>query len=144
MAFQGKNPVRSKIVINNKPIKPVSHFKYLDYDMSFDYDNDIDEKKHKFQAICSRINRTLGNKTRKDTKIKFCKTMATPVLMYGSESWKAKYSGSRSGISKKSRELYKKRFDKRHKLNVYVINENIVEYRQKWKPHVTRPRPREQ
>ena len=37
--------------------------------------------------ICGTIQRTLGNKASKDTKIKFCKVMATPVLTYGSETW---------------------------------------------------------
>jgi hypothetical protein len=33
------------------------------------------------------IERTLTNKARKDTQIRFYKVMATPVLLYGSETW---------------------------------------------------------
>jgi hypothetical protein len=34
-----------------------------------------------------KIKRILGHKTRKDTHIKFYKTMVPPCLMYGSETW---------------------------------------------------------
>ena len=33
------------------------------------------------------IRRTLKNKTRKDTQLKFCRVMAVPMLLYGTESW---------------------------------------------------------
>jgi hypothetical protein len=37
--------------------------------------------------MCSTIKRTLINKTRKDTQLKFCKAMAVLVLLYGCENW---------------------------------------------------------
>ena len=37
--------------------------------------------------ISGAILRTLRNMTRKNTKIKFYKVMATSVLTYGSETW---------------------------------------------------------
>jgi hypothetical protein len=37
--------------------------------------------------LCSTIHRTLKNKTGKETRLKFYKTMAIPALMYGSEIW---------------------------------------------------------
>ena len=38
--------------------------------------------------IYGTIHRTLWNKTRKDTKIKLYKLMATPDLTYGVETWR--------------------------------------------------------
>jgi hypothetical protein len=37
--------------------------------------------------VCGLISRTLKNKTRKETIMKFDKTMAVHILSYGSESW---------------------------------------------------------
>jgi hypothetical protein len=37
--------------------------------------------------LCGTIHRTLKNKIRKETRLKFYKTMAIPALMYGSEIW---------------------------------------------------------
>jgi hypothetical protein len=37
--------------------------------------------------LCGTIHRPLKNKTRKETRLTFYKTMAIPVLMYGSEIW---------------------------------------------------------
>jgi type IV secretory pathway VirB4 component len=53
MAFWGKHPIRSKIVLQ---------YQLLEH-------------------------RTLKNKTRKETRLKFYKAMAIPALMYGSEIW---------------------------------------------------------
>jgi hypothetical protein len=39
--------------------------------------------------------RTLGNKTRKYTKIKFCKAMVVPILKHGSGSWTTKRRGAK-------------------------------------------------
>jgi hypothetical protein len=37
--------------------------------------------------LCGTVHRTLKNKTRKETRLKFYKTMAIPALMYESEIW---------------------------------------------------------
>jgi hypothetical protein len=87
MAFKGKYPVRSKIMINNKTIEQVKNFNYLGCDISYNYDDDLQNKLHKFQYICGTIKRTLINKTRKYTQLKFYKAMAVPVLLYGCENW---------------------------------------------------------
>ena len=148
MAFQGKYPVRSKIIVNNKPIEQVSNFTYLGCDTSYNYDNDMENKINKFQAICGTINRTLNNKTRKDTRIKFYKTMAVPVLMYGSESWINTKKGDSKIQAAEMRFLRRvkgctrrdlvRNEDVRNELNVYAINEKITEYKERWKQHVNR------
>lgn len=87
MAFKGKNPVRSKILVNGNILEQVSHFNYLGCDISFKYEKDIEKKVNRFQMICGTIGRTLGRKTRKEIQMKFYKVMAVPTLIYGSESW---------------------------------------------------------
>ena len=42
MGFRGKNPIRSKIIINNLSIEKVSHFNFLKCDVTYEYDSDID------------------------------------------------------------------------------------------------------
>jgi hypothetical protein len=87
MALEGKYPVRSKIMIKNKIIEQVKNFNYLGCDISYNYDDDLQNKLHKFQYMCSTIKRTQIHKTRKDTLLKFYKVMAVPVLLYGYENW---------------------------------------------------------
>jgi hypothetical protein len=84
MAFQGKYPIRSKIISNNKSItEQVSYFNYLGCNVTYKYNEDL----RKFQNICGVIARTLKKKTRKETNLKFYKIMTVPVLLYGSETW---------------------------------------------------------
>jgi hypothetical protein len=49
MAFQGKFPLRSKIVINNHPIQQVSHFWYLGADVSYRKDNGTETKLQQYK-----------------------------------------------------------------------------------------------
>jgi hypothetical protein len=86
MAFEGKHPRRSKIVIDNKIIEQVSHFNYLGCDVSYNYDADLQIKLNKFQYMSGTIKHTLTNKTRKDTQLKFYKVMAVPTHLYGCET----------------------------------------------------------
>jgi hypothetical protein len=95
MAFEGKHPRRSKIVIDNKIMEHVSHFNYLGCDVSYNYDADLRIKLNKFQYMCGTIKRTLTNKTRKDTQLKFYKVMVVPTLLYGYEIWALNRSGKR-------------------------------------------------
>jgi hypothetical protein len=48
---------------------------------------DVNNKIQKFQMVCGTISRKLKNKTHEDTLMKFYKTMAVPILSYGSKSW---------------------------------------------------------
>jgi hypothetical protein len=87
MAFKGKHFIRIKIVINDTILEKVSHFKYLGSDISYEDYKDTDEKVAKSRHICGSIHRNVKNETRKDTRIKFCKTTVIPTLMYASETW---------------------------------------------------------
>lgn len=76
----------------NEPIKQISHFNYVGWDASYDYDNDMQNKLYKFQYICCIIRKTLRN-TGKERRMQFLKTMAIPipflfriVKQYGNET----------------------------------------------------------
>ncbi|KAK7861914.1 hypothetical protein R5R35_009378 [Gryllus longicercus] len=148
MAHCGKYPIRSKIVIDNTVIDQTSNFNYLGCDISYDTDKDIENKTNKFQSICGIINRTLQNKARKDTKIKFYKTMAAPVLLYGSESWimkkrdQSKLQAAEMRFLRKVKGCIKqdqiRNEDIRKELDIYNINERILENRKEWRRHIER------
>ena len=145
MAFLGKDPVRSKIVLNDKPIEQVSHFRYLGCDISYEPDRDIEEKVNKFQMICGTINRTLKNRTRKDTKIKLYKTMAVPSLMFGRETW-VNTTRNQSKIQSAEMKFLRvkgcSRRDQirneniRAELNIFALNQRFENNKRKWIEHV--------
>jgi hypothetical protein len=85
MAFWGKHPIQSKIVLQDQSLEQVSYLNYLGCEISKENDRDIDKKLERFQMLCGSIHRTLKKKTRKETRLKFHKTVAIPALMYGSE-----------------------------------------------------------
>jgi hypothetical protein len=77
MAFQGKCPIRSKVILNNKSIiQQVSNFNYLGCNVTYKYDEDLNDILSKFKKICGVIARKLKKKTRKETNVKFYKIMA--------------------------------------------------------------------
>ena len=51
MAFKGRDPVRTKIVIDNEIIKQVNSFNYLGNVMSYEKEMDIDNKLHNFLKL---------------------------------------------------------------------------------------------
>ena len=65
----GKTPLRSKIALDNKSIKQVSHFRYLGCNTTCDVDCDVAHKLAKFQSVCGTIRRVSSKKTRKDTRL---------------------------------------------------------------------------
>jgi hypothetical protein len=50
-------PVRSKINIDNCPLEQVRHSAYLDCDVTYDQDEDVSNKLHKYQNIFGTIRR---------------------------------------------------------------------------------------
>jgi hypothetical protein len=51
MAFRGKHPVRINIIVKDETLEQVSRFRFLGYDLSFDYDDDVKNKLHRFQDM---------------------------------------------------------------------------------------------
>jgi hypothetical protein len=53
MAFQGKYPIRLKIILNDKSIiEQVSNLNYLGCNVTCKYDEDLNDELSKFQNIC--------------------------------------------------------------------------------------------
>ena len=56
MAFKGRDPVRTKIVIDNKIIEKVNSFNYLGNMISYEKELDIDNKLYNYLKITGIIN----------------------------------------------------------------------------------------
>jgi len=56
MAFKGRDPVRTKIVIDNKIIEQVNVFNYLGNMISYEKQLDIDNKLHNYLKITGILN----------------------------------------------------------------------------------------
>jgi hypothetical protein len=67
MAFQRKNHIRCKTVIDNKTMEQASSFKYLGFNVSYCLKEDVNIKLNKFQRMCGTIRRTLRQKTLQNT-----------------------------------------------------------------------------
>ena len=148
LAFKGKENVRSKIIINDKPIEQVSSFKFLGCSLNLYTEEDIQRKVDKFNYINGTIKRTLGNKVRRETLLKFYKVMSLPVLLYGSETWvlnkrdrmkiqsaEMKFLRNVAGYKRTDR---KRNVEIRQELQVKELNFEITEYRNKWLSHLNR------
>jgi hypothetical protein len=73
MAFWGKHPIRSKIVLQDQPLEQVSYLNYLGCETGKENDRVIDKKLGRSQMLCGTEHRTLKNKTRRKTRLKFYK-----------------------------------------------------------------------
>jgi hypothetical protein len=88
MAFRGKEPKRSKIIIDNKSVEQVNTFSYLGTLVLDENEKDADSKISEFLKIIGIINNIFKpNKVRENTRIKLYSTLALPVVLYGSEIW---------------------------------------------------------
>ena len=71
MAFKGQDPVRTKIVIDNKIIEKVNSFNYVGNMISYEKELDIDNKLHTYLKITGILNNVFRpQKTLKKTRIK--------------------------------------------------------------------------
>jgi hypothetical protein len=151
MAFEGKHPRRSKIVIDNKIIEQVSHFNCLGCDVSYNYDADLQIKLYKVQRMCGTIECTVTNKTRKDTQLKFYKFMAVPTLLYGCETWALNRSDKRkieTAEMRFSRHVagYTRRDEIsdltiRRELQIFNTNDKIKGKKKEWHDHIQQTAP---
>jgi hypothetical protein len=92
----GKINARTNTVINNNIIEHVNNFNYLEYAIAVSNNTDLEIKMNRFNQFCSTIRRTLNNKTRTETQIKFYKVMVVPTLTYGSEIWTITRNGKQN------------------------------------------------
>ncbi|KAJ4449257.1 hypothetical protein ANN_00654 [Periplaneta americana] len=84
----GKEPVRSKICINNMIIEQVKNFSYLGHQISYEEEKDLNEKIIKFNRAMGIINQIFKpTLVQKHTRTRIYKTLARPILYFGSEAW---------------------------------------------------------
>jgi hypothetical protein len=83
IAFEGKYPLRPKVIIKYKLREQTQNVYYLGSDMSYSYGKELEQKLSIFQHMCRKIQRTLKTKTRK-----FYKIVAAHMVMYGRENRK--------------------------------------------------------
>jgi hypothetical protein len=62
MAFRGRDPVRTKIVIDNKLIEQVNSFNSLGNMISYEKELNDDNKLHNYLKITGILNNVLGHK----------------------------------------------------------------------------------
>jgi len=148
MAFRGWDPVRTKIVIDNKIIEQVNSFNYLGT-ISYEKELDIDNKLHNHLKITGILKKVFRpQKTIKKTKIKFYNTLALPVLLYGSETWTIKARNARritaAEMKYKRRTAgyiwtdYKTNAHIAKELKITLILDKLLEYKRNWIQHVNR------
>jgi hypothetical protein len=88
MAFCGKEPIPSKICVNNKVLERVNEFNYLCYKLSLVGELDLQGKISKYYKSMGIINNILKSPlVQKHTRICIYKTLARPMLCCGSEAW---------------------------------------------------------
>jgi hypothetical protein len=88
--MMGRDPTRSKIVINNKIIEQVNTFMCLGNLISYEKEKDIENKITKLLKITGINNKFKPNKVQKGTRIKLYNTPALSISLYGSENWTVK------------------------------------------------------
>jgi hypothetical protein len=145
MAFKGKFPIRTKIVIDNNILEQVSHFNYLGNEITHMQEKDIHNKLNKFSSVRGALRRALKTKTRKTTQTKFYKVMALPVQLYGSEAWTIKTKDTSKIQATEMRSVkgctkpdHIKNEDIRKELDTDSTQYKIENYRKKWIEHLDR------
>jgi hypothetical protein len=106
MAFRGMEPIRSKMCINNKTLKQQNTFNYLGHSISYEGEKDLNIKAANFVKVLGIINQIFKPSLISiHTRIRIYKTLAGPVLSYGSEAWTIKRTAERRLMSAEMRFL---------------------------------------
>lgn len=147
LAFRGPETIRAKIVVEDKILEQINCFNYLGCNVSYIKNEDMRNKINKFNQMCGTIKRNLKN-TRKETKLKFYKVMAVPVLLYGSECWTMTKQDEKKIEAAEMRFLRhvagytlwdrKRSEDIRKELKIFNLREKIQQHRNNWREHVDR------
>ena len=95
MAFQGRDPVRTKIVINNKIIEILNLFSYIAYMISHQGQMDIDNKLNNILKITVVLNNVFRPKKPLGNNNKTTQYIGSSGLVCGSETWAVKVSDDR-------------------------------------------------
>jgi hypothetical protein len=148
MAFIGKKTVGFKVVSNDQLLEQVAHFRCFGRSISYICDNGTKRMLQAFQVMCSTVNRTLKNKTRKRSKLKCYEIMDTPACLLGCEVrvtiQRVKNKIREAEIKFKWKVKGCSRMDKhrsegiRKDLQIFSLNNSILEYKHKWFQRVQR------
>jgi len=150
MAFTGRDPVRTKIVIDNKIIEQVNLFNCLGNTISYEGELDINNKLNTFLKITGILNNVCldHKRTLKKTTIKLYNTLALPVLLYGTETGTIKARDVRRITAAEMKYMrrtagyiwtdYKTNAQIAKELKITQILDKILEYKRSWIQHVNR------
>jgi hypothetical protein len=152
LAMEGKYMRRTKIIIDDIGIEQTSSFKYLGCNISiYKMNMDLEDSVQKYCKLNGCIKRYMGNKMRKEIKLRLHDIISKPALQYGSETCVLRAEDKRRIETSEMRFL---RFvlgvslrDKisseniRKKLNTERMVEEMQEYQKKWRNHVERMPP---
>jgi hypothetical protein len=149
MAFSGKDPVRSKICINNKMLEQINTFNYLGCTLSYEGEKDMPSKLSKFVKSIVVINVVFKpSLVHQHTRLNIYRTLARPVLIYGSEAWmirkgdEKRLQAAEMIFMKKTAGLtlwdHKRNEEILQNLKVEPISKFIQNYRANWKEHIGR------
>jgi hypothetical protein len=86
LGFKGVEHLRAKTETNNQILEQINCFNYLGCNISYVRSEDPEIKLTKFLQLIGTIKRTLLKRVRKETVLKFYKTLAVPLLLYGAEN----------------------------------------------------------
>jgi hypothetical protein len=88
MAYLGQDPLRCKIMVDNKCLQQVKNFKCLNCEVSYENEKDIQQKITKFAPILGIVSNTFKqNLVQKFSRKMVYNALAVPIFLYGSEIW---------------------------------------------------------
>jgi hypothetical protein len=88
MAFLGQDPLRYKIVVDNKCLQQLKNFKCLSCKASYENEKDVQQKIPKFAPILGIVSNTFRtNLVQKFSRKRVYNAQAVPIRLYGSEIW---------------------------------------------------------
>jgi hypothetical protein len=94
VAFLGQDPVRCKIVVDNKCLQHAENFKYRGCETSNGKEKDIQRELAKLSQILGNINNTFKPKlVQKFSRIKAHNVLPLPILVHESEFWTLRKKG---------------------------------------------------
>jgi hypothetical protein len=141
MAFKGQEPIRSKIVIDNKITEQENSFNYLGNLISYGNEMDTYNKLNNYLKITGIINNVFRPEK---TRIKLYNILPLPTLSYGSENWTIKARDARGipAAEMMRRTVgytwtdHKTKTEIAKELNITPLLDKIQDYKRNWIQHV--------
>jgi hypothetical protein len=146
---KGRNTFAAKFVFTIKPTEQVSSFKYICYNISYEKDVDISTKILNYNRVMGIIDQIFKpSLVQKHTRIKVYKTLARPILTYGSEAWticksdrtriianEMKFPRRTAGYTKLDK---KRNMEIIREFKINSVLEHTDQYRNNWQQHAQR------